>query len=134
MVDVVSPYTPIPPMVAIPVESGVDKQVARNAVHCMATSLGLSAYQQAQASAVVVHLTNLAQKLKQPLEIRFGAVLNEEQVGLQIACALPWLMGSSGVFFEQLQDAFCGWVGSLVDEIVLVPGEPPHLILTLWRY
>ena len=124
------PYTMLPPVLAVKLESTMDIMIARNTARRAASLLGFAPSRQAQLASVSATLAELVLKTGQKHVMNFNGVTNKDKTGVQLSVTTPWL---SGVSVNNVMIALRSKLGDLIDEILLEGEDTPIIITIMWR-
>jgi hypothetical protein len=124
------PYTMRPPVMSVRVEKQMDIMIARNTARRAAGLLGFTPAHQAQLASAAATLAELTLKTGELHILHFNGVTNEDNHGIQLSAATPWLAGVSS---SNVMLALRSKVGDLVDEILIEGEAPPTIMMIIWR-
>ncbi|MEZ4668834.1 MAG: hypothetical protein R3E39_13075 [Anaerolineae bacterium] len=124
------PYTMLPPVLAVKLESTMDIMIARNTARRAASLLGFAPSRQAQLASVAATLAELVLKTGQKHTMNFNGVTNNDKTGVQLSMVTPWL---NGVSVNNVMIALRSKLGDLIDEILLEGDDTPTIITVMWR-
>ncbi|MCB9436904.1 MAG: hypothetical protein H6673_07915 [Anaerolineales bacterium] len=120
----------VPPVMLIEVEDSMDLMLARNTARRAASLLGFNTASRAQIAGAVASLVSIILNAGEQQVIHLHGLRQGVTTGLQIRCEAPWLASASP---ENAALALKTKLGSMVDEAVLVAGDPPSIEMVLWR-
>lgn len=120
----------VPPVMLIEVEDSMDLMLARNTARRAASLLGFNTASRAQIAGAVASLVGIILNAGEQQVIHLHGLRQGVTTGLQIRCEAPWLASASP---ENAAIALKTKLGSMVDEAVLVAGDPPCIEMVLWR-
>ncbi len=129
MSEVTGPYNMRPPVMSVRVEDIMDVMIVRDTVRRAAGLLGFAPAYRAQLASAAATLAELVLKTGEAHTIHLNGVVNGVQTGLQISSETPWLAGVSA---NNVLIALKSKLGDLVDEILLLGGESPTIIMVMW--
>ncbi|NDJ85117.1 MAG: hypothetical protein GYB66_04460 [Chloroflexi bacterium] len=119
----------IPPVMLIEVEDSMDVMLARNTARRAASLLGFNTASRAQIAGAVASLVNIILNAGEHQVINLHGLRQGARTGLQVRCNANWLATASP---ENAAVALRTKLGSMMDEVSLVPGSPPSIELVLW--
>ncbi len=119
----------VPPVMLIEVEDSMDLMLARNTARRAASLLGFNSSSRAQIAGAVSSLVGIILNAGEHQVIHLCGLREGVQMGLQVRCNAPWLASASP---ENAAIALQTKLGSMMDEVVLVSGEPPSIEMIFW--
>ncbi len=119
----------IPPVMLIEVEDSMDIMLARNTARRAASLLGFNTAYRAQVAGAVASLVNIVLNAGERQIIHLHGLRQGVKAGLQVRCGAHWLASASP---ENAAVALRTKLGGMMDEVNLVPGEPPYIEMVLW--
>ncbi len=120
----------VPPVMLIQVEDSMDLMLARNTARRAASLLGFNSASRAQIAGAVTALVNIILNAGEQQVVNLHGLRQGVELGLQVRCDAPWLASASP---ENAGVALRTKLGTMMDEVQLVPGEPPCIEMVLWR-
>ena len=129
MVETRGPYNIRPPVMMVKVEDAMDIMIVRDTARRAASLLGFSPANRAQLSSAAATLAELVLKTGEAHTIHLNGVIDGIKIGLQISSETPWLAGVSA---NNVLVALRSKLGDLVDEILLVGGDLPTIVMVIW--